>query len=95
MSNVTIPAGSQVDVTETPTQTLSGTWTDDGVLNVQSGAMMLSNGSLEIDGSGVLVVSPSASFTVGGNLMGDTQNADAFAPQGNVLFDGPGTASAP
>ena len=95
LSDVTIPAGSEVDLTENSTQTFSGTLTDDGVLDVQSGTTKLSTGPLEVDGSGVLVVSPIASLTVGGNLVGNSQNADALAPQGSVLLNGSGTSAAP
>jgi RHS repeat-associated protein len=66
---------------------------DDGTLEVYSG--IVSNSSLEIDGSGILAVSPSATLAVGGNLVGSTQGAAGFSPVGNILFDGLGTASAP
>ena len=43
----------------------------------------------------MLSTSPGSTVDVSGNLLGDTQNSDAFAPQGNVIFDGAGGTSNP
>ncbi len=51
--------------------------------------------SLQINGSAIVTVSPSSSLTVGGNLLGNTQNPALFNPQGTVTLNGAGTAAAP
>jgi RHS repeat-associated protein len=66
-----------------------------GTVNVNSGTLAIASGSLEIDGSQVLVVAPSATLTLGGNLAGSTQNGDQFAPDGTVVLNGSGTSAAP
>ena len=44
---------------------------------------------LTVDGNGILAVGPAGRLQISGNLTGNTQNADAFAPQGIVQFTGP------
>ena len=51
--------------------------------------------SLQINGSAIVTVSPNSSLTVGGNLLGNTQNPALFNPQGTVTLNGAGTAAAP
>jgi RHS repeat-associated protein len=72
-----------------------GTFTDQGTLQVASGEV-LSTGSLTVNGSGLLAVSPASTLKVSGNLLGNTQNAAGFNPQGTVEFDsGTGTSGPP
>ena len=71
------------------------TFTDQGSLQVINGEV-LSTGSLSVNGSEVLAVSATSTLIVSGNLLGDTQNAAGFNPQGAVNFDsGTGTSSPP
>ena len=45
--------------------------------------------SLQVNGSAIVTVSPSSSLTVGGNLLGNTQNPKRFSTlQGTVTLNG-------
>ena len=77
LSNITVPAGSELNLAEVSNQTITGILTVQGVLNVSMGTVTVNDASLEIDGSGVLLTSPTATLQVGGNLLGQTQNAQA------------------
>jgi hypothetical protein len=95
LKNITIAPDSALDLSSNSGQTISGTLTDDGQLTVQSGTANLANSTLEVDGTGILVMPSAADLQIGGNLIGQTQNAHGFAPQGEVLLNGSGTAVAP
>ncbi len=66
-----------------------------GNLVINSVTLTIDSGILEFDNSEFLAIAPSASLTFGGNLIGGTQNADQFAPDGNVLLNGSGTVTTP
>ncbi len=61
----------------------------------QVDASLTINGSMTVDGSGILTGHPLSTFAVDGNLLGDTLNADRYAPLNTVRLDGSGTAAAP
>jgi hypothetical protein len=65
-----------------------------GILNAQSGTMELDMVT-GVDGAGILLAQPSATFIIHGNVLGQTTNADEFAPAGTLDLAGPGSASAP
>ena len=89
-----ISPGSEM-IFDGPTQPFNGALTDNGVLEVQSGTLQLPQGNLEIDGSGMVITAPSTAITIAGNLVGQTQDAQLFDPQGLVELNGSGTAAAP
>ncbi len=66
-----------------------------GNVVVNSGTVSIDSGNLDFEGSQFLSIAPSAALDVAGNLIGGTINADQFAPDGTVMFDGSGTAAAP
>ncbi len=73
-----------------------GTLIDQGDLNVQSTGTLNLEGGLSVNGSGILTSAPGSTILISGNLLGTTQNADDFNPQGNVEFDsGTGTTKPP
>ena len=74
----------------------TGTLLDEGDLGVDSGATLNIEAGLSVDGSGILTSAPGSTIEVGGDLLGTTQNADDFNPQGTVAFDsGAGTSNPP
>ncbi len=75
------------------TMNVSPQLVDTGTLNVQKGTLNL-NGGLTVNGEGIVTGNPGATINIRGNLGGNTQNADQFAP-GIVNFNGSGTASTP
>jgi hypothetical protein len=90
-------AANQTDTINTGTTVFTiPTLIVQGGLAVASNANLQIQGSLEVDGSGFISGSsdPTTIF-VSGNLLGNTQNANQFSPQGTVDFDGSGTAAAP
>ena len=64
-------------------------------ITASNGATIKIPESLQISGLSIMTVSPSSSLTVGGNLLGNTQNPVLFNPQGTVTLNGAGTAAAP
>ena len=66
-----------------------------GNVSIASGSLKVDSGTLLFDNSESLSMAPSASLVLDGNLSGSTLNADQFAPQGSVNFDGSGTSSSP
>jgi YD repeat-containing protein len=66
-----------------------------GNVLISSGSLEVDSGTLEFDNSESLSMAPSASLVLDGNLSGSTSNADQFAPEGDVLFNGSGTSSSP
>ena len=77
------------------TTTLNVAFNDSGNVAVQSGTLALETGSVIVNGSGLLSCDPGASIFLGGNLLGNTQDADLFNPQGTVVLSGSGTSAAP
>ncbi|MFI5460129.1 MAG: RHS repeat-associated core domain-containing protein [Isosphaerales bacterium] len=74
----------------------TGTLVDEGNLSVQAGATLNIEGGLSVNGSGILTSAPGSTIEVSGNLLGNTQNADDFNPQGTVeLVSGTGTSKPP
>ena len=70
-------------------------FTNKGVLAPGSGGTLDFNGSFRIDDPGILASGAGGVITITGNLLGDTRNANLYAPLGTVRFDGSGTAIAP
>ncbi len=70
-------------------------FTNRGVLAPQSGGTLDFNGSLRVDEPGILSGVTGSIYTFSSNLLGDTTNADLYAPLGQVRFDGSGTAASP
>ena len=74
----------------------TGTLDIEGDLSVQEDETLNIQADLTINGSGVLSSSPGTTVDVSGNLLGNTQNAAGYAPQGTVVFDsGAGTSNPP
>ncbi|MCY2990994.1 MAG: malectin domain-containing carbohydrate-binding protein [Planctomycetota bacterium] len=69
--------------------------TNQGTLAIISGGTINVGGTLRIDGLGAFFTDASASGAIAGSLLGTTTNADHFAPQGTMQFNGSGTASSP
>ena len=42
---------------------------------------------MSVNGSGILTAAAGSTIEISGNLLGNTQNADDFNPQGTVIFD--------
>ena len=105
ISNLTIATDSTATLSVPSYQTFSftgganaiqtGTLDIEGTVSVQSTATLNVEGSITVTGQGVLSTSPGSTIEVSGNLLGDTQNSDAFAAQGNVVFDGAGGTNNP
>jgi hypothetical protein len=66
-----------------------------GVLNALASGVFDINGSFRVDGLGILSGVTGGAFTISGDLLGNTRNADQYAPQAVVRFDGAGTPAAP
>ena len=74
----------------------TGTLVDQGNLSVQAGATLNIEAGLSVNGSGILTTAPGSTIEISGNLLGTTQNADDFNPQGTVELDsGTGTSNPP
>ncbi len=74
----------------------AGTLVDQGNLSVQDDATLNIEGTLTVNGSGILTTAPGSTIEISGNLLGTTQNADDFNPQGTVELDsGTGTSNPP
>ena len=87
---------SQQTYTLTPGALLSftgGTLVEQGTMAVPDNAAFNLFGSLTVDGLGVLSLTPGATLTIKGNLLGNTTNADAYRPLGTVEFDGDSATS--
>jgi RHS repeat-associated protein len=71
-------------------------FTNTGVIDVAvDRTFTISAGGLTNNGSGILTGHPAGSFAISGNLVGQTSNADRFAPLGTVRLTGPGSAANP
>ena len=70
-------------------------FTNIGTLEASNGGTLDINGPVAINGSGRLAGTASGTLTISGSLLGDTHNADLYAPQATLRFDGAGTASSP
>ena len=95
---VTFGLSSNQTYAATTGSTLSistGELVEQGVLTEADNATVNVDGSLDVDGQGALSFSPTATFEITGNVLGQTTNGDQFAPQGTMLLDGYGTATAP
>ena len=79
------------------TITLSGTgqFINQGVLDAQTSDPININGSVAINGTGALQGGSSGDIYITGNLLGSTQNAQAFSQMDTVTFRGSGTSTAP
>ena len=64
------------------------TFTDQGSLEVENGETLYVSGSVSIDRYESLLVSPTSTLEIGGNLVGSVQNAGDFDPEGTIIFDG-------
>ena len=75
--------------------TVSGQTVNTGTLEASSGATLNIDGPFTTDGSGILVGQASGTITISGNLLGNTQNADQYAPLATVQFNGSGSVASP
>ncbi|QKS29606.1 MAG: tandem-95 repeat protein [Candidatus Accumulibacter similis] len=66
-----------------------------GVLNPEAGGIFDFNGSFRVDDLGILTGVTAGTVNISGDLLGATRNADRYAPQAVVRFDGAGTAASP
>jgi YD repeat-containing protein len=73
----------------------SSDFTNEGVLSPQTMGVLDFNGSLRVDQFGILTGTTGGTFTISGNLLGDTRNADLYAPQALLVFDGAAAADSP
>ncbi|MHB1558088.1 MAG: RHS repeat-associated core domain-containing protein, partial [Isosphaeraceae bacterium] len=73
----------------------AGTIVETGSLTIPDNATITLKGSLEVDGSGVLVLTPRATLNLTGDLTGATTNAQKYTPLGTVVFDGGGGSGSP
>jgi RHS repeat-associated protein len=71
-----------------------GTFTNQGTLSAIGGTLAIAS-SLATNGLGRLASTAGSTITVSGNLLGNTQDASLYTPQGTLLFNGSGTAVAP
>ncbi|MFI5457017.1 MAG: RHS repeat-associated core domain-containing protein, partial [Isosphaerales bacterium] len=76
----TITKGATIKITASPL-------VEQGSLSLPDNATLNLTGGLEVDGLGVLALASSATFEISGNLVGNTTDADPFAPLGTVVFD--------
>lgn len=65
-------------------------FTNEGTLNPLAGGVFDFIGSFSTDDPGILTGVSTGRISVAGDLLGSTQNADQFAPQAEVRFDGAG-----
>ena len=70
-------------------------FTNEGTLNPLAGGVFDFNGSFSIDDPGILTYVSTGRISVAGDLLGSTQNAEQFAPQAEVRFDGAGNDTNP
>lgn len=70
-------------------------FTNEGILSPLSGGVLDFNNGLQVNSSGILAGVSGGSFNIAGNLLGDTRNADLYAPKATVRFDGAGTVVSP
>jgi hypothetical protein len=62
---------------------------------VRGGTLTVDASQLAIDGSSSLISTPSGKVAIQGSLLGNTQLATHFTPNGTLFFSGIGTAAAP
>ncbi|HEV8062957.1 MAG TPA: DUF4214 domain-containing protein [Gemmataceae bacterium] len=86
-------AGLLID-SDSGTTTIYPVFNDTGIIEVDAGTLLV-NGSADVNGSNIIASNPGTELDLTGSLLGNTQNADQFAPEGTVNFDGSGTSSAP
>ncbi len=88
-------AGTLIKTAGTGISTFNVAFRDSGNVEVQSGTLALESGSVIVNGTGLLSCSPGASITLSGNLIGNTQHADLFNPQGTVVLSGSSSSVVP
>ncbi len=81
--------GAGVNIAPGATLNVNGNVTVNGV-NTAPGATLNVNGNLTVNGSGIL---GQGQISVSGNLLGNTQNADEYAPGASLTLDGSGTTA--
>ena len=77
------------------TTTFNLALTNSGNVEVDSGTLALTGSSVTVNGYGSLATQPAATLSITGNLLGSTQQADLFSPEGTLLLNGSGNASSP
>ena len=92
----TISASLGLSITGGTSTVPVGTLLDQGNLGVQSTGTLNIEGGLSVNSSGILTTAPGSTIEISGNLLGNTQNADAYSGRGRRSFDsGTGTANPP
>ncbi len=76
------------------TTTIYPVFHDTGIIEINAGTLTVT-GSADLNGSNIIASNPGIELDLTGNLLGNTQNAEQYAPEGTVNFDGSGTATAP
>ena len=72
----------------------NGTFTNQGTLSATGGTLVVDS-SVAVNGSGLLASTAGNTISVIGNLLGNTQDASLYTPQGTLLLNGSGTAANP
>ncbi|MBI2875410.1 MAG: cadherin-like domain-containing protein [Candidatus Tectomicrobia bacterium] len=75
--------------------TISNGLTNTGTVGAVNGATLRVNGPFTVDNLGQIVGRASGVVSVRENMLGDTRNADRYAPLSEVRFDGSGTVVSP
>ena len=88
------PSGS-LEATGGSVFQVTGNLTSSASVSVDGSSTAKVSGTMILNGLGVLSVRPGGTVSVGGDLIGSTQNADLFAPLGGITLNGNGTATAP
>src|SRR5437773_1272065 len=70
-------------------------FSNQGDIEVATGALLDANGSLVFDGLHRLDTQPDGRVEVSGNLSGNTRASDLYLPLGTTVFDGAGTSVSP
>src|SRR5437773_1170170 len=70
-------------------------FSNQGDIEVATGALLDANGSLVFDGLHRLDTQPDGRGEVSGNLSGNTRASDHYLPLGTTVFDGAGTSVSP
>ena len=81
-------SGCTITITET-------NFTNVGELVAANGGVIDINSTVTVNDPGILAGMVSGTITIAGNLLGNTRNANQYAPLSEVRFDGAGSNAAP
>ena len=83
----TIPSHQTYTLTSGAVTMQTGTMVDQGSITIQDNATVNLTGAFSVNSLGALSLTPLGTLHVGGNLLGNTQNAQGWNPQGTVLLN--------